>query len=37
MLINTTWSGVSTKVETDTELIDLPTFNLSAILTDTLI
>lgn len=37
MLTNTTWSGVFTRVETDTELTDLPTFNLNVILTDTLI
>jgi len=37
MLTNTTWNGVSTKAEIDIELIDLPTFNLNAILTDTLI
>jgi hypothetical protein len=37
MLTNTTWSGVSTRVETDTELTDLPIFNLNVILTDTLI
>lgn len=37
MLTNTTWNGVFTRVETDTELTDLPTFNLNVILTDTLI
>lgn len=37
MLTSTTWSGVSMKVETDTELTDLPTFKPNAILVDTLI
>jgi len=36
MLTSTTWSGVSMRVETDTELTDLPTFKPNAILTDTL-
>lgn len=37
MLTSTTWNGVCMKVETDTELTDLPTFNLNVTLTDILI